>query len=111
MRATLGDRRSRPRLEVVGSLWASLDLSREACVLNISQGGVLIESRVPALVNITHTVTLTLNGKHVRVDARVRHVEPIAGQGPGDSYQSYQIGLEFLEIPSTFTLDRDDVAR
>ena len=51
----------------------------------------------------TPTPTQTLNGKHVRVDARVRHVEPIAGQGPGDSYQSYQIGFEFLEIPGTFT--------
>lgn len=108
MRATLGDRRSRPRLEVVGSLRASLDLSREARILNISQGGALIESRTPALANITHIVTLTLNGEHVRVDARVCHVEPIAGQGPGDSYQ---IGLEFLEIPGALTLDWDSASR
>ena len=43
----LGDRRSRVRLEVVGALWATLELTEPARVVNISRDGALITSPVP----------------------------------------------------------------
>ena len=43
----LGDRRSRVRLEVVGALWATLELTEPARVVNISREGALITSPVP----------------------------------------------------------------
>ena len=43
----LGDRRSRVRLEVVGALWATLELTEPARVINISRDGALITSPVP----------------------------------------------------------------
>ena len=42
----LGDRRSRVRLEVVGALWATLELTEPARVVNISRDGALITSPV-----------------------------------------------------------------
>ena len=102
MRGTLGDRRGLARLEVVGALWGRLNIGKAVRVVNIGQGGALIESSVPVFVNTAETLDLTINGKHVRIEALVRHVEPLAGQGPGEGYQ---IGLEFLQIPAAFTFD------
>ena len=90
------DRRSCPRLEVVGTLPASLNVSSDVHILNIGPGGALIESKLPALVGSTREVTLTLDGESVRFDARVRHLTLVAGQG---SENRYQIGLEFLDLP------------
>jgi hypothetical protein len=90
------DRRSRPRLEVVGTLPASLNVSNDVHIINIGPGGALIESTLPALVGSTREVTLTLNGESVRFNARVRHLTLLAGEG---SENQYHIGLEFLEPP------------
>ena len=101
MRVMLGDRRGRQRLEIVGTVRAGLDVTNKARVVNIGPGGALIESRTPALVNSVHTVSLMLNGERVRVDARVRHLAPIAERCPEDGYR---IGLEFINIPEGFPL-------
>ena len=42
----LGDRRARVRLEVVGALWATLELTEPARVVNISKDGALLTSPV-----------------------------------------------------------------
>lgn len=102
MRGTLGDRRGLARLEVVGALWGRLNIGKAVRVVNIGQGGALIESSVPVFVNTPQTLVLTVKGKHARIEALVRHVEPLAGQDPGGGYQ---IGLEFLQIPAAFTFD------
>ena len=92
----LGDRRRRIRLEVVGSLWGALDTDRQAQLLNISRSGALIMSPVPATVDSTQSVTLTVEGHEVRLDARVRHLQKMTDTG-GEAV--YRIGLEFLEAP------------
>ena len=51
----LGDRRSRVRLEVVGALWATLELTEPARVVNISREGALITSPVPHTAGIGAT--------------------------------------------------------
>ena len=63
----LGDRRSRIRLEVVGSLWGTLESDRQAKLLNISRTGALIVSPVPAAVDSTQSVRVTIEG---HADAR-----------------------------------------
>ena len=99
----LGDRRGRIRLEVVGSLWGTLEISRPARVLNISGHGVLVESPIPAAINSTQTIRLVVDGEEVRVDAQVRHVLRVEPSGVEDTH--YQIGLEFLEAPPSLALD------
>ena len=93
---SLGDRRSRIRLEVVGSLWGALDIERQAQLVNISRTGALIMSPVPAAVDSMQSVTLTVEGHEVTVDARVRHLQRLA-EGPE---VIYRIGLQFLEAPA-----------
>ena len=94
----LGDRRRRIRLEVVGSLWGSLEVDREAQLVNISRTGALITSPVPAAVDSTQSVRLTIEGHEVKLAARVRHLQRLSDIGAGEP--QYRIGLEFLEAPS-----------
>lgn len=94
----LGDRRGRIRLEVMGSLWGTLEVSHEARVVNLSKSGALIASPVPATLDSTQRVTLVLEGHTIKVEARVRHLKRV--MGAGDEGTHYQIGLEFLEAPS-----------
>src|SRR5262245_7006197 len=101
----LGDRRSRARYDVVGTLWGLLELSDTARIRNVSRTGALIESPFPAALASTHTVTLIVEGESVDVDARVRHVrlvESTGGKtGEGSEGPRYLIGLEFLSPPES----------
>ena len=94
----LGDRRRRIRLEVVGSLWGTLEIDRQAQLMNISRTGALITSPVPAAVDSTHSVKITIEGHEVKLAARVRHMQRMSPGGEG--VPLYRIGLEFLEAPA-----------
>ena len=93
----LGDRRRRIRLEVVGSLWGTLEVDRQAQLMNISRSGVLIMSPVPVAVDSTQSVRLTIEGHEVKLAARVRHLQRVADD---EGVPQYRIGLEFLEAPA-----------
>jgi len=86
------------RLEVVGSLWGTLEVDRQAQIVNISRTGALIMSPVPAPVDSTQSVRLTVEGHEVKLAAKVRHLQWL-GDGPEGEPQ-YRIGLEFLEAPA-----------
>jgi c-di-GMP-binding flagellar brake protein YcgR len=91
----LGDRRSHLRLEVVGSLWGTLEIDRLASMVNISRSGALVVSWLSAPVNSVQTIKLVLGEREFRIQARVRHVRPA-----GDEQEPlYQLGLEFLHVP------------
>ena len=92
----LGDRRRRIRLEVVGSLWGTLEIDRQASLVNISRTGALIVSPVPVALDSTQSVKLTIEGHEVKLAARVRHLHRLPSSGGGPEYR---IGLEFLEAP------------
>ena len=92
----LGDRRARARLEVVGALWATLELSEPARVVNISEGGALITSPMPMSLDSIQPLNLKLEGREVTVDARVRHVRRVSGP---DEPLRYLVGMEFLSPP------------
>lgn len=93
----LGDRRRRIRLEVVGSLWGTLEVDRPATLMNISRTGALILSPVAAAVDSTQAVKLTIEGHEVKLAAKVRHLHRVT---PSSGEPQYQIGLEFLEAPA-----------
>jgi hypothetical protein len=92
----LGDRRSRVRLEVVGALWATLELTEPARVVNISRDGALITSPVPMPPDSVQPLHLKLEGREVTVDARVRHIRRVSGP---DEPIRYLVGVEFLSVP------------
>jgi hypothetical protein len=94
----LGDRRARIRLEVVGQLWGTLEVTNEARVVNISRNGALIASPLPAALDSTQALRLTLRGHEIGLRARVRHLKRVARDADHEGY--YRIGLEFLDQPA-----------
>lgn len=97
----LGDRRSRVRLEVVGSLWGTIDVHEPARVLEISKGGALILSSVAAAPDSVQVLSLSVDGSPVSVDARVRHVRAVPATD--DHPVQYLLGVEFLALPAMLT--------
>lgn len=93
----MSNRRSEVRYDVVGALWAQLELHEEARLRNVSISGALLESPVPAALDSTQTVQVSVDGEPVAVEARVRHVTPISR----DLAQLYLIGVEFVSLPTS----------
>lgn len=93
----LGDRRSRVRLEVVGALWGTLEITEPARVMEISEGGALLLSPVAAAPDSVRVLTLRIEGTEVSVDARVRHLRQVPSVE--DKQPRYLIGVEFVSTP------------
>jgi hypothetical protein len=91
----VGDRRSAVRLEVVGALWGTLEVCRQARICDLSQDGALLEYPVPVVRDTVHTVTFEHKGHRFHVDVRVRHVRQATARGA----VVYLAGVEFLAIP------------
>ena len=97
MKRRLGDRRVRPRFEIVGDLWGTLDTVVGMPLLNIGVGGALVQSPVPLIPQTVHHVALTCDGQPTPASVQVRHVRPVTGT---DGRDFYLIGLEFLAMPA-----------
>ena len=91
----LGNRRARVRLEVVGVLWGTLEVTPTARVVNISRTGALIESPLGVPLESIQSVRFTVGGEAVTVDARVRHLRRISTAETPE----YLVGIEFLSTP------------
>ena len=94
-RTKLGDRRARPRFEVVGPLWGSLETVEPLPLRNVGQGGALLETRFSLPVDTVHRLRLAAEGETSDRQARVRHVST----SHASSDRRYLIGLEFLPLP------------
>jgi hypothetical protein len=88
------DRRSHERYDVIGSLWGLLELPASATIVNVSRGGLLIESAVCVAPNAVHPIDMLVDGEPARVNAVVRHCH-------GCNSGGYRIGLEFVDVPGT----------
>jgi hypothetical protein len=95
-RRRLGDRRGRPRFEIVGQLWGALESVEPLRLHNLSRGGALIEARVPLQPDSIHRLRFSHAGQVADLQARVRHVTARSGASPHDSFL---VGLEFLAVP------------
>jgi hypothetical protein len=99
-RRRLGDRRTRPRFEIVGQLWGALDTVEPLTLLDLGRGGALVASRVPFPADSVQHLRFTFEGAPADVQARVRHVR--AGE-PNEGAR-YLIGLEFVSLPEEAAL-------
>lgn len=95
MRRKLGDRRNRPRYDVVGDLWGTLETVLRLPLRNVSPGGALIESHVPLPAQSVHRLTFKVDGRDAAAQVRVRHVSPVLS---ADGEQTYLIGVEFISV-------------
>lgn len=95
MKRRLGDRRLRPRFELVGELWGSLETVLQLPLRNVGIGGALFESHVPLPVESIHRLSWKCDDRDTAVQVRVRHVRPVES---ADGERSYLIGIEFLSL-------------
>ncbi len=98
MRRKLGDRRIRPRYDIVGDLWGTLETVLSLPLRNVSPGGALIESHVPLPAESVHRLTFRCEGQDAAAQVRVRHVKPTISI---DGERTYLIGVEFLSLHPT----------
>ena len=54
MRRKIGDRRIRPRFDIVGDLWGTLETVLQLPLRNVGRGGALIHSHVPLPSHSVH---------------------------------------------------------
>src|SRR3954469_5380737 len=95
VRRKLGDRRGRPRYDIVGDLWGTLETVIRLPLRNVGPGGALLESNVPLAAESVHRLVFTCDGDDTSTQVRVRHVKPMLSV-MGD--RSYLIGVEFLSV-------------
>lgn len=95
MRRRLGDRRSRPRFEIVGQLWGSLETQEPLDLINLSRGGALLQGRIPLVSDSVQRLRMKFEDQALDVQARVRHVALLSRTADGERYL---IGLEFLGL-------------
>lgn len=95
MKHRLGDRRVRPRFEIVGELWGTLEMVLQLPLRNIGIGGALLQAHVPLALESIHRLNWKSEGRETDVQVRVCHVRPV---GSADGERSYLIGIEFLSL-------------
>jgi PilZ domain-containing protein len=101
MRRGMGDRRLRPRFDVVGQLAGTLDASVSMALRDVGRGGAQVESLVQLPTGSLHRATFNCDGIEAAVQVCVRHVKPVfASTGE----QRYLIGVEFVS-PSAAVLE------
>jgi hypothetical protein len=95
MKRRIGDRRSKPRFEIVGDLWGSIDATASMLVQNLGRGGALLDSPLPLAPDSVHWVTATADNQPHLVQIRVRHSTPVMTP---DGRPRFSIGVEFLKL-------------
>jgi hypothetical protein len=95
MKRRIGDRRGKPRFEIIGDLWGSIDTTTTLLVQNLGRGGALLESPLPLALESVHWVTVTADNQPHLAQIRVRHRTPAA---TSDGRASFLIGVEFLKL-------------
>lgn len=95
MKRRLGDRRLRPRFEIVGELWGTFETVLRLTLRNVGIGGALFEAQVPLAAESIHRLSWSSDERETAVQVRVCHVRAIeSAQGE----KSYLIGIEFLAL-------------
>src|SRR5262245_53584127 len=95
-RRRLGDRRNRVRYEIVGQLWGSLETFEPMEVHNLSQGGALVETRLPLNADSVQRLRLTAQEQTLDLQARVAHVSQ---RQDVTAPENYLVGVQFLSLP------------
>jgi hypothetical protein len=84
----IGDRRRRPRFEIVGTLTGTLEVWQRFRLLNLGAGGALIESMTPMLPGSRVNGRVSICGQLRDVRAVIRRVTP-------DSGRRYKVAVEW----------------
>jgi hypothetical protein len=89
------DRRRAPRVQLSSRLHGTLSPDLPLRVVEMSLGGMAIESSVPFSVGALHVFTLTLgDGSTVEIAGRVMHSRPVDS---ASSSPVFATGVQFVE--------------
>lgn len=91
------ERRSRPRMEILGETPGDVTIIEPMRVIEISEGGAQFEIEVPLQLESLHDCRLTLGSSVVVVKGRVAHCR-IVDINP--DHVVYRAGIEFIDTPS-----------
>ena len=94
MKRRIGDRRGKPRFEIVGDLWGNADIAASLPVQNLGRGGALLDSPLPLATDSVHWVTAIADGQPHMLQIRVRHSTSVRNR----EGHRYLIGVEFLKL-------------
>jgi hypothetical protein len=90
----IGERRLKPRFEVVGGeLWGRLETVASLVIRNVGQHGALVHGRVALPPGSTQLVTADVDGHPEQLRVRVTRCEPAV-----DAAGGFDMGLEFLTL-------------
>lgn len=89
MKKRIGDRRRRPRFEIVGTLTGTLEIWQRFRLLNLGAGGALIESTTPLLPGSRINGRVSICGQLRDVRAVIRRLTPDGGR------RHYQVAVEW----------------
>ena len=95
VRRKLGDRRGKPRFDIVGELPGTLETVVRLPVTNIGNGGALIHSHMALPLDSIHKLMLSTGGQDFATQVKVRHVRETR---TADGERTFFIGLEFLSV-------------
>jgi PilZ domain len=93
MRRSMGDRRQKPRFDVVGQLAGTLDAAVSMSLRDVGRGGAQVESFVRLATGSQHRATFSCDGIEAAVQVCVRHVKPVVSSA---GEQRYLMGVEFM---------------
>lgn len=97
MKRRIGDRRAKPRFEIVGELWGSLDANATFAVRNLGSSGALLESPVALAPDSMHWVSAIIDGQSEPLRFLVRY----SVRNEGDFKPRYLTGVEFVSLTPT----------
>jgi PilZ domain-containing protein len=99
----IGDRRARPRFEIVGILTGTLETWQHLRLLNLAAGGALVEAATPLLLGSRVNGRVVVHGQGRDIKAVVNRVE---ADGAGRSFRiAVEWGQPFADTDSILTTD------
>jgi len=94
VRRHLSDRRVRPRFDIVGDMWGTLETVLTHALRNVGRGGILIESPQPLPLQSVHRLMFRAGEEDIAIDVRVQHVRPDPEAAAGEP--RFLVGLQFV---------------
>lgn len=90
------DRRGAERVQILGELHGEVMVYQPMTIVEISQGGVQIETPFPLQLDSLHDFRLTLGERSVVVKGRIAHCQISDVE---QEHVTYRSGIEFVEPP------------
>lgn len=103
----IGDRRGRPRFEIVGTLIGTLETWRRLEIRNLGAGGALLDTTVPFLPGNRISGRLSLRGRMREIRGEVRHIATLVARDA----TRYLVGVQWSESLDAADLESMDQIR